>query len=220
MLRQSKVAVLNSQEPLKGETLKVSMPSPLMMLLKLTRSGRRGGAAASDKENGKVLAPIRTVLDPKPQGGLRPTPPPLPYRLTFKSRRSKKNVWSRHKTVTYDLGFRATTVKVKIQAFESRLRRVFINGEEVTRCVANEPEWTFSYFYTDRTDAEIGENRQGVVLKVIVRNDLSVSLFADGFPVEKLRRSSAFIKGSPPPPPLEEDMETLDRREVAQLVHI
>ena len=204
----------SNQENANAPSLRIRLPR-LMMLFKLSRMS--GGRKYFHTTDDDILAPISRVVehpnDTEPR--LKPEPPPLPYRLTFKYKKSSKNPWSRHKTVTYELGFNSVNVLVKVEAFESGLRRVFINGEDVVREQANGEEWTFNHFFSDKPPG--ATPRLGTLLKVVVKPNLAVHLFADGFPVEKLRRSSVYSKGSPPPPGPINDVETLDEGELFRL---
>lgn len=135
----------------------------------------------------------------------KPRPPALPFRLTLKSRRVYKGFdsipWIRHNKVKYLLGFNSRTVSVLVETTSLGLRRVKVDREEVVRqkCHA---EWSFTHFVPNDQNKDATHPRLGTVLKVIVMPDQTVKLLADGFPVENLRRSSKYVKGSPPPPPM------------------
>jgi len=233
LFRKSKVQVLqprqpgsdDAQVPHAGKESYASVNvkvSRFLLFLMRTRSGpNRQYRYAGDDE---MMAPLSKVVEipQAPMESAKPQPPPLPYRLTFKNRKDSTNAWSGHKTVEFQLGFNAVTIAIKVESFFSGLRRVYVNNEEVVCDKVKEggKEWSFSHFFSDQNSYNPSHKRLGTILKVVVTSDQTISLFADGFPVECLRRSSVLEKGSPPPPAPVAEVETLDLTELDQICRI
>jgi hypothetical protein len=200
--------------PAEKQELRVRI-SKLVLLLSRGRSGSgRKYKLGGDDE---MMPPISNEkLGQQLPRRSKPQPPPLPYRLTFKGRKSTRNPWSNHKTVTYTLGFNSLNIVVVVEAFASGLRRVFVNSEEMVRQQAKDGEWTYSHFFSDQNSLQTLP-RLGTVLKIVVTENQKVSLFADNFAVESLRKSSFSIKGSPPPPGPAPDVETMNISDLLKL---
>jgi len=197
------------QDQAPQQRLSVKVPSLVRLLSRSLSTGSLRKRNEDDYEN-QQLAPITVVreINGQEQDSPQPAPPPLPYRLTFKDMTVKYNQWSRHKTVCYWLGFNSNTVRVRIEIFQTGLRRLFINEQEVIRETVTSAEWSYHHLYTDSSE-------NAAVIKVVVKEDSSVALYADDFLVENLRRSSCKIQGSPLPPFSAADVETLDQNEVS-----
>jgi len=207
MLRSnSKILVQQTKQEQGGpdnNTVGLNVKVPWFVLF-FSRSRSEGGRQYRYAGDEEILAPISQIVEINSKkseaNGKSAAPPPLPYRLTFKNRKSTTNPWSKHKTVTYVLGFNSVNVTVTVEVFTSGLRRVFVNGEEVTRQKVPCGEWQYSHFFTDQNSYNPSHKSLGTTLKLVVQEDQTVALFADGFPVERLRRSSEVVKGSPSPP--------------------
>lgn len=213
MYRGSKILVDNlppretSLEPAESTQNRATKLSRMASLGSLTRKSKSKlemeGIGLEDEQSTEENIHVQTKATSPPLVPDKELPVPLPYRLTFKSRTVGSGFalssMARYVKVKYILGYNAQNIEISVYSDSSGARRMFVDMVEVARESCMHGDWMFTHFVPLQTKSVDMSTRQGVAIKAVVHKDQKVALFADGFPVQKLRRSSPHAIGSPPP---------------------